>query len=181
MKIGHFHIKVGKELLKTAQARGVDDKIAADMESLQNLLKDKNLRVLLQTVCYLPEADAQKVLHATFNGKVQEITLKLLGLLANQKSLKYIGKIAEVYRRNYHQAKGIKEITIRTARQFSPQEQLAFVEKLSKKKSGQLTVKFETDASLIAGAQVYEDSYLTDYSVKNYLECLQKHLLSHQL
>ena len=180
MSTGNFHIKVGKSLLKTAQARGADDKVAADMEGLQNLLKDKNLKSLLQMVSYLSEEDAQKVLHATFHGKINELTLKLLVLLANQKALKYIGKIAEVYRRNYHAAKGIKEITIRTARQFSPQEQLAFVEKLSAKKKN-VTVKFETDASLVAGAQVYEDSYLTDYSVKNYLETLQKHLLSHQL
>lgn len=181
MTIGHYHIKVGKSLLKTAQSRGADDKVAADMEGLQNLLKDKNLKALLQTVSYLSEEDAQKVLHATFHGKIHELTLKLLVLLANQKALKYVGKIADVYRRNYHAAKGIKEITIRTARQFSPQEQLAFVEKLSAKRKHAVTVKFETDASLVAGAQVYEDSYLTDYSVKNYLECLQKHLLSHQL
>ena len=125
MVLGHFHIKVGKALLRNAQAAGVDDKVAADLESLQNLLMDKKLKALLTTVCYLPEESAQQVLHATFHGKIHELTLKLLMLLSGQKALKYIGKIAEVYRRNYHKAKGIKEITIRTARQFSPQEQLA--------------------------------------------------------
>lgn len=176
MKITNFHIKVGQSMLRASLALKAEDKVATDMEGLMNLMKDKNFRVLLQSVSYLPMESAEKVLHATFHGKVQELTLKLLVSLASQKALNYLGKIAEVYRKNYHEAKGIKEITIRTAREFSPQEQLSFVKKLQDKKKSPITVKFELDPSLVAGAQIYEDSYLTDYSVKNYLESLKKHL-----
>lgn len=181
MKDAYFHIKVGKTLFNTATTRKVEDKIAADMEGLMNLMRDKNLKILVQSVSYLPSETAEKVLHATFHGKVNDLTLKLLNGLASQKALKYLGKIAEVYRKHYHQAKGIKEITIRTAREFSPQEQLSFVKKLQDKKKHPVTVKFEVDPALVAGAQIYEDSYLTDYSVKNYLDTLQKHLTSQQL
>lgn len=174
---GTFHIKVGKELLRVALSKNADEKVAADMDGLQKLLQDKNLRQLLQSVCYLPPLDAQKVLEKTFHGKVHELTVRLMVLLASQKALKYLGKIADVYRRHYHAAKGIKEMTIRTAREFSPQEQLKFVEKINTGKKN-ATVKFEIDAALIAGAQIYEGSSLTDYSVKNYLDTLRKHLIS---
>lgn len=177
----NFHIKVGKSLLKAAMDQKSEDKVAADMESFANLMKDKNFKVLIQSVSYVPGEGSQKVLEKTFHGKVNELTLKLLILLAQQKALKYLGKIAEVYRRNYHEAKGIKEVTIRTAREFSPQEQLSFMQKLQAKKKHPITVKFEVDSSLVAGAQIYENSFLTDYSVKNYLETLQKHLTSQQL
>ncbi len=178
---GNFYIKVGQSLLRTATANKAEDKVAADMEGLMNLMKDKHFKVLFQSISYLPPEAAQKVLHNTFHGKIQELTLNLLIALAAQKALKYTGKIGEVYRKNYNEAKGIKEITIRTAREFSPQEQLAFMQKLQAKKKHTLTVKFEIDPSLVAGAQIYENSYLTDYSVKNYLETLQKHLTSQQL
>lgn len=180
MTIGNFHIKVGQGLLRSAIAQKSEDKVAADLEGLAGLLKDKNFKVLLQSVSYLPQAAAEKVLHSTFHGKVNDLTLKLLNALAAQKALKFLGKIADVYRRSYHEAKGIKEITVRTAREFSPQEQLSFVEKIRARQKHQITVKFELDPSLVAGAQIYEDSYLTDYSVKNYLETLQKHLTSQQ-
>lgn len=178
MITGNFHIKVGQSLLRSATASKSEDKVAADMEGLTGLMKDKNFKILLQSVSYLPEAAAQKVLHSTFHGKVNELTLRLLNALAQQKALKYLSKIADVYRRNYHEAKGIKEITIRTAREFSPQEQLSFVKKIQSNKKHPVTVKFEVDPALVAGAQIYENSYLTDYSVKHYLETLQKHLTS---
>jgi len=180
--MGNFHIQVGQGLLRSATAQKCEDKVAADLEGLAAMMKDKNFRVLLQSVSYLPRlGGAEKVLHSTFHGKVNELTLKLLYALAMQKALKLLGKVADVYRRSYHEAKGIKEITVRTAREFSPQEQLSFVEKIRSKNKHQITVKFEIDPSLVAGAQIYEDSYLTDYSVKNYLESLQKHLTSQQL
>lgn len=181
MKSVNFHIKVGQSLLRMAISQKVEDKVAADMESLENLMKDKNFKVLIQSVSYVPADGSQKVLHATFHGKVHELTLHLLYALAQQKALKYLSKIAQIYRKNYHELKGIREITIRTAREFSPQEQLSFVKKLQDKKKHPVTVKFEVDPSLVAGAQIYENSFLTDYSVKNYLETLQKHLISQQL
>jgi ATP synthase F1 delta subunit len=181
MITGNFHIKVGTGLLRSALTQKVEDKVAADLDGLTNLMKDKNFKVLLQSVSYLPEAAAQKVLQSTFHGKVNDLTLKLLFALSQQKALKYLSKIATVFRKNYNDAKGIKEITIRTAREFSPQEQLSFVQKLQAKKKHTITVKFEVDPALVAGAQVYENSYLTDYSVKNYLETLQKHLTSQTL
>lgn len=181
MKDAYFHIKVAKSLLSTATANKIEDKVAADMEGLADLMKHRDCKVLLQSVAFMDLEKAEKVLHATFHGKVNDLTLKLLYALTSQKALKYLGKIAEVYRKHYHQAKGIKEITIRTAREFSPQEQLSFVKKLQDKKKHPVTVKFEVDPALVAGAQIYENSYLTDYSVKNYLETLQKHLTSQQL
>ncbi len=178
MTLTHFHIKVGQALARAAMSQKMEDKVAADMEGLSNLLKDKNFKQLLQSVCYLPHEDAKKVLTSTFHGKISDLTLNLMVMLAHDKALKYLGKIAEVYKKTYHEAKGITEIVIRTAREFSPQEQLAFVQKLQAKKKQTVTVKFEVDPGLVAGAQIYEKNYLTDYSAKNYLETLQKHLTS---
>ena len=143
MIVSYFHIKVGQSLLRIAMAQKAEDKVAADLESLTNLMKEKNFKVLLQSVCYLQPEAAQKVLHNTFHGKIHELTLKLLVALAQQKALKYLSKVAEVYRKNYHTAKGISEITIRTAREFSPQEQLMFVQKLQAKKNKTVTVRSE--------------------------------------
>jgi len=181
MIFNNFHIKVAQSLLKTATSQKIEDKVAADMEGLMTLMKNPQFKVLFQNVALLTPQGSEKVLKATFHGKLQDLTLQVLVLLAQQQALKYVGKIAQVYRKNYHEMKGIKEITIRTAREFSPQEQLAFVQKIQGKKSNSITVKFEVDESLIAGAQIYEGSYLTDYSVRNYLDTLKKHLTNTQL
>lgn len=177
----NFHIKVGQSLLRTAVQGKVEDKVAADMESLSALMKDGTFKILIQSVGFMAPDAAQKVLHATFHGKVNDVTQRLLVALAVQKAFKYLPKIAMVYRKAYHDLKGIHEITIRTAREFSPQEQLSFVKKIQDKRKHPVTVKFEVDPNLVAGAQIYEDSYLTDYSIKYYLETLKKHLTSQQL
>jgi ATP synthase F1 delta subunit len=178
----NFHIKVGQSLLRAASAQHAEDQVAADMETMIGLMKDRHFKTLFQSVSYLPSSEmSHKVLADTFHGKLNELTLKLLMALADQKALKYVTKVADVYRKNYLVLKGITEVTIRTAREFSPQEQLMFVQKLQSQKKKTVTVKFEVNPALVAGAQVFENSYLTDYSVKNYLETLQKHLTGQQL
>ena len=128
------HLKYGKALHRAAQDAGAEDKVLADLEAVSTLLQDKQLKATLQYIAYLQPEVSQKVLTATFEGKVQKLVLNLMIMLAQRKGIKFLPKVLEVYKHAYYEAKGIVELKIRTAREFSPQEQLAFVEKLQARK-----------------------------------------------
>ena len=175
------HLKFGQALYRAAHQLKAEEQVLSDLEAVSQLFRAGELAKQLQQLSYLPAEVSRKVLTATFGGKVHELVLNLIVLLAYGKALKLTPKITAVFRSAYYNAKGIIEMTVRTARKFTPQEEQNFIQQLQAKKHHPVSVKFEHDPALIAGVQVYEKSYLTDYSVKNYLETLQKHLLSQQL
>lgn len=173
------HLKYGKALYNVAKDANVEDKVLNDMESLAHAFENGALRKLMVEVCYLAASAQEKVLSVTFHGKVQEITMNLLVLLARAKKLSLVPQVAEIYRKTYHEMKGIQAVTVRSARKLAPEETQKLMKSLEEKLKKSLDVRFEEDPSLIGGVQIFEGSKLSDYSVKNYLETLKKHLLSH--
>jgi len=176
-----FHLKFGQSLFRAATHYKAEEKVLADLGTVLELFQDKELKNTYQQLSYLPADASRKVITDTFKDKFHTLVVNLLVLLAQRNALKTLPKIEQVYRDAYHKSKGIVEMTIRTSRKFSQDEERNFIQKLQSKKHQPLSVRFEHDPALIAGVQVYEKSYLTDYSARNYLETLKKHLLSQQL
>ena len=176
-----LHLKYGQALLAAAKSQNAQDQVLSDVEGAAVLFKDKHLGGLMQQVSFLQPEAMRKVISSTFGGKLHVLVVNLLVMLARQKALKYLPRVAEVYRHAYSESRGIIEMTIKTSREFSPQEQLKFIDQLQAKRRHPLSVRFETDPGLIGGVQIFERSNLTDYSVKNYLETLKKQLINQQL
>lgn len=172
------HLKFGKALYTVAAEAKVEDKVLDDMESLAHAFGNEGLRKLMVDVSYLAASAQEKVLNVTFHGKIQEITMNLLILMARGKKISLVPQVAEIYRKTYHEMKGIQAVTIRSARKLAPEETQKLMKSLEEKMKKSLDVRFEEDPSLIGGVQIFEGSKLSDYSVKNYLETLKKQLLS---
>ena len=177
MITSNVQIKYAQALLKVADRLQVAENVLQNLKALADLLKNKKLAELLVKISFTSNEAKTKVIEATFQGKVHELVLNLLKILALRKRLNLIPKIYEIYRRIYHEAKGMTEITVRAARALTPAEEQKLTAKLLQKNT-LATVQFEHKPELIGGVQLYEDGYLTDYSVQNYLQTLQHHLLS---
>ena len=178
MKISSSHLKYGKALYSVALVAKLEDKVLDDMESLSRLFQVGALRKMMVDVCYLDSADQEKVINAIFQGKLQDLTMNLLVLLARAKKLEIVPQISEVFRKQYHFSKGIKAVTVCSARKLAPEETQKLMKSLEDNMKVPLDVRFTEEPELIGGVQIYEGSSLTDYSVKNYLELLRKHLLT---
>jgi F-type H+-transporting ATPase subunit delta len=179
MIVSTSHLKYGKALYNAAKNAQVEDKVLNDMEELTHAFSNEVLRKLMISVGYIATSAQEKVLNATFHGKIQDITMNLLILMAQAKKISLMPQVAEIYRKIFHEMKGIQAVTIRSARKLAPEETQKLMKSLEEKMAKSLDVRFEEDPSLIGGVQIFEGSKLSDYSVKNYLETLKKHLLSH--
>jgi len=178
MNVNSSHLKYGKALYRVAQELKIEDKVLDDLEALAKSFENAELKKLVNEVSYLEGSLQEKALNATFHGKVQSVTMNLLVMLARAKKLFIVPAITEVYRKMYHEMKDIKSVVVRSARKLAPEETQKLMKSLEDKMKKGLDVRFEEDPSLIGGVQIFEGSRLTDYSVKNYLETLKKHLLS---
>ncbi len=172
------HFKYAEALLRVALRSNVDEQVLHDLGMLNEGFKDANFRLKLREISFLKKADQEKVLRNAFDGNVGKLTVNLLILLSAAKKTTLLPKIYKAYGALQHQKKGIGQVIIRTARPLSENEKSTLIERLIQKRDKKVSVEFETDAKLIGGAQVYEKGFMTDYSVKNYLEVLKKSLLA---
>lgn len=149
-----------------------------DLEHLAGLYKDEGFRNLISKISFADASALNKALMATFKSHVSEITMNLLMLLAAGRKLALVPKIADYFGKIYHEAKGMVEVTVKTAHKVEKDMEDKIAKKLAEKHKKEVTVKFEHDAKLIGGMQVFERGYVTDYSVANYLETMRKALMS---
>lgn len=171
------HLIYGKALHRVTFKKGVEDAVLKDLEELAVIFQEKRFKELLHLASGMEKVKLDTVIVNTFEKKVEEITLNLLRTLAGARKLALLPKIYDAYRRLYFAAKGIQEIVLASAHKLNKEQENELVEKLQSKKGKAISVRFKENPDLIGGIQIYEQGYLTDYSVKNYLAELKKKLL----
>jgi len=177
MKATNAHFKYAEALIRTAKKLAADEAVLNDLKSLSECFKDSDFRQKMKDVCYLKKEEMEKVLRATFAESLNKISINLLVLLSQSKKVELLPRIYEVYAKYYCHGKGITQLKVRTARKLTTDEEVKLIEQLMQKIDRKVHVEFEHDPKLIAGIQVFQQGYMTDYSVRNYLESLKKALL----
>jgi F-type H+-transporting ATPase subunit delta len=171
------HIKYAHALHKVAAAGDAAETVLRDLEMLSQLYGDDRFRALLKQIAWLEKVKLEEVLKATFRDRAHAITLNMLVLLGRARKLPLVPRIFKVYSHIFHTAKKIEEIKVCTARKLDGDEELAMIDRLQQQLDKPVSVRFKVSPGLIGGVQIYERGYVTDYSIKNYLETLEKHLL----
>ena len=175
------HLKYAKALSKVAAKNDAAEAVLRDLESLTQIFREEKMREILKKIAYMEKAALVKLLQNVFAGRVHPITMNLLIMLAGSRKLSILPGILEAYARAYHDAKGIRAVTVCTARKLDSEEELSVIEKLQAKYDKPVSAKFAHRADLIGGIQIYERGYLTDSSVKGYLEHLEKTLMETEI
>ncbi len=171
------HLKYGKALYEVAASKQEEERVLHELKAACDLYHHVKVKKLLDALNVLEKSARDEVLNKTFEGKVNPLILNLLKMLAGSRKMVILPKVYEVYSHLYHEAKGIEEVTITSARALSKEEEHALVKKLEEKKKKKISAHFQIKPELIGGIQVLEKGYLYDGSIQNYLESLQKYLL----
>lgn len=172
------HIKYASALHKVALKAGAEQNVLHDLERLSAVYADPQFSAVLKKISWLEKTKLEAVLKETFKGALADLTMNLIVLLARARKLPLLPRVFEAYSHLYHEAKHVEELKVCTARKLSPDEEQIYIERLQQSLDRPVSVKFASNPQLIGGAQIYGKGYVTDYSLKNYLETLRKHLLN---
>lgn len=178
MKVSDSHIKYAKALFGLAVRLGHEEEVLKQLGELAELYNDEKFLGQIKSFTFMDVTAGQKVLKEVFEKQVDKTAFNLLITLFLNRKLLLIPRINQVYRKIYHRSKGIADITLITARQLSKDEKAALEKTIAAKKTGKISVTYEVKPSLVGGVQYYEEGYLTDLSIQNYLRTLKKHLIS---
>lgn len=181
MKVSDSHIKYAKALFGLAVRLGNEEDVLKQLGELAELYNDAKFLSLIKDFTFMDTVSGQKVIKDVFENKVDKILFNLLITLFLNRKLPLIPRINQVYRKIYYQSKGIADITLITARQLSKDEKASLEKTIAAKKTNKISVTYEVKPSLVGGVQYYEEGYLTDLSIQNYLRTLKKHLISKEI
>ena len=171
------HIKYAAALHKVAVKADCTEMVLRDLELLSKLFTEEKFRAALKKIAWLEKNKLRAVLEGTFKETLHRISLNLVIMLGRARKLSLLPKINEIYSRLYHAAKKIEEIKVCTARKMDSDEEVELIDRLQQSLDRPVSVRFAVNPRLIGGVQVYERGYVSDYSVRNYLETLKKKLM----
>jgi F-type H+-transporting ATPase subunit delta len=181
MKVSDSHIKYAKALFGLAVRLGHEEEVLKQLGELAELYNEEKFLSLIKSFTFMNMAAGQKILKEVFEKQVDKTTFNLLITLFLSRKLTLIPRINQVYRKIYHQNKGIADITLITARQLSKDEKATLEKTIAAKRINKISVSYDVKPSLVGGVQYYEEGYLTDLSIQNYLQTLKKQLISKEI
>lgn len=119
----------------------------------------------------------REVLVKVFKPQLDDVTFKFIMLLVDRDRINYLPAVAHSYMELIYQTALIKKVELSTASEFTDSQKDALVEKLKKLiDAREIRLKTTVDPTLIGGFSIKTESKVIDFSVKNLLQELAKHL-----
>ena len=182
----NLSLKIAKALFRFAEKPGkpgkeeLGKKIFTELKALVAISDDEGFK---KTLLHLSSVDGEKLvklLDEVFEKKLETSVRNILILLIKSRATEQLPELYEAYKKLYFRREHIADVTIISARELNESEKKSILEKLESKKHTAMHENFLVNAELIGGVQIYKNNFLTDLSVKTYLEKLKHHLTSHE-
>jgi F-type H+-transporting ATPase subunit delta len=164
--------------LAADQGEAVEKAILTDLQTVnQSIRQVPEFDTILQHPSV--SADEKKsLLIQLFQGKIQELTLRLIEMLCDKRRLVVLPAIEHSYRGLLNQRLNVALATITSAQPLSDDQVNMLKSKLTAKIGKQLDLTINVDQSLIGGLILRVGDEVIDGSVKGKLRALEKNLLS---
>ena len=176
MNESKISVRYAKAFFALAQEKNILDKISEDVKLLHEMQSDANFRILL-TDPTIRTQQKKDIFKAIFAGKINEITLKFLNLIAENGREDFLGMMILNFLTLYRKHTGIEDASITTTGKLDAKVKDSlkdFIETYFKTKV-KLTEK--TDEELIGGFVIRVGDKQLDASVSRKLEDAKKKLL----
>lgn len=161
---------------------------AADDKVAENILND--LKLINAVIAETPDftivlnhpsvkgEDKKQLLVGLFEGKVEELTVRLLGLLADKRRLDLLSHIEHEYLALLMARKSIVSASLTSAEPLADAAVSSIKAKLIEELGKQLELNVKVDQSLIGGLILRVGDQVLDGSLKGKLQVLERSLLT---
>jgi F-type H+-transporting ATPase subunit delta len=170
-------VEYARAMLELAVASHQEDEVAADLDSLAELVKSDTAFGIFLANPSISHARRATVLAETFKGKVSELVFNLLGVLNGKARLALVTKIAGSYHEllDIHQGRIDVHVTLASAPDAALLQQLdaGIGKAINKIPRLHPTV----DPSIIGGMVLRIDDQLIDSSVRHGLDAMRRQLV----
>jgi F-type H+-transporting ATPase subunit delta len=157
--------------------KNIMHQITADFQNLETFLNDAaELTEYLNNPIVSQKAKCE-VLTKTLQSQVNTETFKFLIILVNRNRINVLESIITNYLELVYETASIKMIEVSTAFAFNNLQKNMLIKKLKELTNArEIRLVITVDSSLIGGFLIKTESKVIDFSIKNQLQNLAKHL-----
>ena len=151
--------------------------ITADFQNLEVFLsKSEDFKIYLSNP--LISADKkQEILEKTLKSELNTETFKFLLVLVKRDRINLLDSVIDSYLQLVYRLASIKMIEVTTAFAFTNLQKNTLIKKLKELTNArEIRLVINVDSSLIGGFLITTDSKVLDFTIKNQLQLLAKHL-----
>ncbi|MCK5114771.1 MAG: ATP synthase F1 subunit delta [Phycisphaerae bacterium] len=163
-------------LFELAQERQLSSQVRGELEQLAELEREnEQWNLFLESPAVRREEKKAAVLRI-FSGKVSELTVDFLAVLADKGRLGLLPEIAESFVAMKDQAAGRVRGVITTAVELAQEEQARLAEQISRALQKEVILQAKVDESIIGGMVLKVEDLRFDATVKRKLENFSRKL-----
>lgn len=156
----------------------VAESIAGDLKAVNEVVASTSDFTVILNHPAISSDEKKKLLLNLFEGKVNELTTRLLSLLCDKRRLELLTYIQGEYNDLLRARKNIATATLTSAEPLSDASVASIKTKLMEKLGKQLELDVSVDRSLIGGLVLRVGDQVLDGSLRGKLQVLERTLLS---
>ena len=123
------------------------------------------------------EEAKREILNKTVKSQINTETFKFLMVLVERDRINLLGAVINNYLELVYQTASIKMVEVSTASAFTNAQKTTLIEKLKELTNArEIRLVINEDPSLIGGFLIKTESKIIDFTIKNQLQQLAKHL-----
>ena len=151
--------------------------ITADFQNLEVFLTQNSELTNYLNNPVIGANQKQEVLDKTLKSQLNQETFKFLSVLVNRDRINLLPEVISCYLELVYSLASIKMIEVSTAFAFTNLQKNTLIKKLKELTNArEIRLVIKVDSSLIGGFLIKTNSKIIDFTVKNRLQLLAKHL-----
>jgi F-type H+-transporting ATPase subunit delta len=171
-------VRYAKALFLNARENNVLDDVYKDIELIQSLFKEVLQLKFIMESPVVKTSNKLGIIDEVFSDKFNQITLRFLRLIINNKRELHIQNISRNFIDKYKEFKGIKTVTLTTAYKIDEDTKQFLTDKISKYYNKTVELHENVNADIIGGFVLKIEDRQLDSSVTSKLLQLKRKLVS---
>ncbi|MDR0947082.1 MAG: ATP synthase F1 subunit delta [Ruminococcus sp.] len=167
-----------ESLFEIATENGSTDEICAETETIAKILAKETQYITLLSSPSLSKSEKCDSVDKIFSGRVSDVSLNFLKVLAAKNRMKYYGKIAAEFRKFYNKAHNLIDVTVTSATALTAEQREKLKGKLIKKYKATVNLIEIINPAVIGGLVIETGGKRIDGTVKAKLDTLQQNILT---
>lgn len=157
--------------------KNIMHQITADFQNLDIFFNESKELVTFLNNPVVNQTAKREVLAKTLKSQINIETFKFLMVLVDRDRINVLTSIINTYLELVYEAASIKMIEVSTASEFTNSQKETLIQKLKELTNArEIRLIITVDPSLIGGFLIKTDSKIIDFTVKNQLQQLARHL-----
>lgn len=170
-------VPYARALFDFSVEKNIMHQITADFQNLDTFLNEASELIDYLNSPVVKKEAKREILAKTLKSQINTETFKFLMVLVNRDRINLLNSIITNYLELVYETASIKMIEVSTASAFTNSQKNTLIQKLKELTNArEIRLVINVDPSLIGGFLIKTNSKVIDFTIKNQLQQLAKHL-----